>query len=199
MSLTMIAIPLRRLAPRSDAWRRRQPALAERYTVRIGGTGIALAALREVATSLTRIEPGIRVDVLPSMGTPAASRRWPRSDRHRGRGASPEAGGEAEGPRRSRLHDDRARLCLVAQGCHGVTRRKLPALYADASPRWPDGTPLNVNPALALRLGESVSRRGDSRDGAGARSRLHAPPACRSRRPIRTMPGSPGRSAARSP
>jgi phosphate transport system substrate-binding protein len=47
-----------------------QPALADGAVVRVGGTGIALAALQQVGASLTAAEPGIRVDVLPSMGTP---------------------------------------------------------------------------------------------------------------------------------
>ena len=47
-----------------------QPALADGAVVRVGGTGIALAALQQVGASLTATEPGIRVDVLPSMGTP---------------------------------------------------------------------------------------------------------------------------------
>ena len=53
------------------------------------------------------------------------------------------------------------------------------------------------HPALALRLGKSVSRRGDPRDGAGARGRLQAPRPAGRDRPIRTMPGSPRRSPAR--
>ena len=45
------------------------PAFAE-TTVRIGGTGIALAALQEVGAGLTAAEPGVQVEILPSMGTP---------------------------------------------------------------------------------------------------------------------------------
>ena len=47
-----------------------QPALADGTVVRVGGTGIALAAMQQVGASLTAAEPGIRVEVLPSMGTP---------------------------------------------------------------------------------------------------------------------------------
>src|SRR5947207_11948488 len=45
-----------------------QPACAGAL-VRIGGTGMALEALREVGASLAAAEPGIQVEVLPSMGT----------------------------------------------------------------------------------------------------------------------------------
>ena len=71
MSLTIFAVPVRRFAAAAlMIGTAAQPSFAEQNTVRIGGTGIALAALREVATSLRTIEPGIEVDVLPSMGTP---------------------------------------------------------------------------------------------------------------------------------
>ena len=121
-----------------------QPAVAE-STIRIGGTGIALAAMREIGTSLTAVEPGIAVDVLPSMGTPGGIK------------ALAEGAIDIAVTARPLKPDERARgvseaacmtTALVFASSHkdatGITRAQLPALYADASPKWPDGAPLKV-------------------------------------------------------
>jgi phosphate transport system substrate-binding protein len=122
-----------------------QPALAEQNTVRIGGTGIALAAMREVATSLGRIEPGIRVDVLPSMGTPGGIKALAEGAIDIALVARPlKADEKAKGMAEAACMTTALIFASSHKAATGITRAQLPALYADASPKWPDGTPLNV-------------------------------------------------------
>jgi phosphate transport system substrate-binding protein len=122
-----------------------QPALAENTIIRIGGTGTALAAIREIGTSLTAAEPGIAVDVLPSIGTPGGIK------------ALAEGAIDIAVTARPLKPDERAKgvseaACVTTalvfassrKDATGITTAQLPALYADASPKWPDGTPLKV-------------------------------------------------------
>jgi phosphate transport system substrate-binding protein len=122
-----------------------QPALAEQNVVRIGGTGIALAAMREVGSSLTAADPGMEVEVLPSMGTPGGIK------------ALAEGAIDLAVVARPLKPDEKAKgidevacmtTALVFASSHkaatGVTRAQLPTLYTDASPKWADGAPLTV-------------------------------------------------------
>jgi phosphate transport system substrate-binding protein len=122
-----------------------QPTIAEPAIARIGGTGIALAALHEVGKSLSASEPGFEFEVLPSMGSPGGIK------------ALAEGAIDIAVVARPLKPDEIARglaeaacvtTALVFASSHksaaGMTRARLPALYSDASPRWPDGAPLNV-------------------------------------------------------
>ena len=121
-----------------------QPACAD-TVVRIGGTSIALAALREVGTSLTAAEPGIRVEVMPSMGTPGGIKALVEGAIDIAIAARPLKADE-----RSMGINEAACMttALVFASSHkpatGVTRAQLPAIYADPGPKWPDGTPLKI-------------------------------------------------------
>jgi len=122
-----------------------QPAFADDQIVRVGGTGIALAAMHEVGASLTAAEPAIRVEVLPSMGTPGGIK------------ALAEGAIDVAIVARPLKPDEKAKgvaeaacvtTALVFASSHkaasGITKAQLPGLYADASPKWPDGTALKV-------------------------------------------------------
>jgi len=125
----------------SVAW----PAFADETVVRIGGTGIALAAMHQVGESLTAAEPAIRVEVLASMGTRGGIK------------ALVQGAVDIAVVARSLKPDEKAKgvaeaacmtTALVFASSHkaalGVTRAQLPGLYADASPHWPNGMPLKV-------------------------------------------------------
>jgi phosphate transport system substrate-binding protein len=163
MGLTLITVPVRRLAAAAlMLGAATQPVLAEPNTVRIGGTGIALAALREVATSLTAIDPAIQVDVLPSMGTPGGIKALAEGAIDIAVVARPlKADEKAKGIAEAVCMTTALIFASSHKGATGLTRTQLPALYADASPKWPDGTPLNVilrsrsgseNPYLAAAI-----------------------------------------------
>src|SRR4051812_2150580 len=51
-----------------------QAGFANEGVVSIGGTGMALAAMQQVGESLTAADPSMRVEMLPSLGTPGGLR-----------------------------------------------------------------------------------------------------------------------------
>jgi phosphate transport system substrate-binding protein len=122
-----------------------QPALAEQMVVRIGGTGIALAAMSEIGRSLSAIEPGIQVEVLPSMGTPGGIKALAEGAIDIAVIARPlKAEEKQKGIAEAACMTTALIFSSSHKGAAGLTRAQLPALYADASPKWPDGTALNV-------------------------------------------------------
>lgn len=113
--------------------------------VRIGGTGMALAALREIGNALTATEPGATVEVLPSLGTAGGLR------------ALQEHAVDVAVTGRRLTDAERAkgfveafclRTPLAFVSAHpappGLRRADLPRLFGDPSPQWADGKPLNV-------------------------------------------------------
>jgi phosphate transport system substrate-binding protein len=125
------------------------PSLAGE-TIRIGGTGAALAAMRILGAEFAKLEPNVAVEVLPSLGTAGgiealvegvidiglAARGLKRDEAARGVGEA---------------------FCLTtalvlvtnhklrAQGPHdGIRRADLPALFRDPRAGWPDGSPLKI-------------------------------------------------------
>ncbi|MBK5960608.1 hypothetical protein CCR97_20740 [Rhodoplanes elegans] len=121
------------------------PAAAAADVVRIGGTGMALAAMREIGAAFTAAEPGTIVEVLPSLGTPGGLR------------ALQERAVDIALTGRRLTDAERAKglveaLCLRTPlafvSAHpappGLRGADLPRLYSESAPRWPDGKPLNV-------------------------------------------------------
>ena len=121
-------------------------------TLRIGGSGVALAALRQVGKNMTAKDPNLRVEVLPSLSTPGGIRAM--------------IAGEIDVLIASRVlaAEERAKVdgesvCLITalvlatphMVARGITTAELPGYYADAKPMWPDGTPLKI----ILRLSTS--------------------------------------------
>jgi phosphate transport system substrate-binding protein len=120
------------------------PAFAE-TTVRIGGTGIALAALQEVGASLTAAESGVRVEILPSMGTPGGIKALIAGAIDIAVAARPLKPEEkAQGLEEAACMTTALVFVSSHRQAAGVTRAQLPGLYADTSPNWPDGTPLKI-------------------------------------------------------
>ncbi|MFD2184480.1 substrate-binding domain-containing protein [Rhodoplanes azumiensis] len=113
--------------------------------VRIGGTGMALAAIREIGDAFTAAAPGTLVEVLPSLGTPGGLR------------ALQEGAVDIAVTGRRLTDAERAkgfveafclRTPLAFVSAHpappGIRSTDLPRIYSETSPMWPDGTPLNV-------------------------------------------------------
>lgn len=114
-------------------------------TVRIGGTGMALAAMQQAGAELSAAEPGIKITVLPSLGTPGGLK------------ALAQAAIDVAVIGR-RLKPDEAAKGAVEVGCmttplafvtshpspNGVAKAEVPRFYSTDRPTWEDGTPLKV-------------------------------------------------------
>lgn len=121
-----------------------QPACADDL-VRIGGTGIALATLHAIGESLTAARPGLQVEVMPSMGTPGGIKALIEGAIDIAviaRPLKPEE--QAKGLVEAACLTTALVFVSSHKGATGVIRAQLPGLYADASPKWQDGTPLNI-------------------------------------------------------
>jgi len=147
MKVTFAIAPtsVRRLAAAMLIFAAAQPAFAEQNVVRIGGTGIALAAMREIGASLPAVEPGIEVEVLPSMGTPGGIKALAEGAINIAVVARPlKADEQAKGIREAACMTTALVFVSSHKAATGVTRAQLPSLYADTRPNWPDGAPLTV-------------------------------------------------------
>ncbi|MDC7786040.1 hypothetical protein PQJ75_08770 [Rhodoplanes sp. TEM] len=121
------------------------PLAAAAEPVRVGGTGMALAAMRHLGDSLRAVRPDIVVEVLPSLGTSGALR------------ALQEGAIDVAVTGRRLKAEERAKgfvetLCLrtplLFASSHpapgGIRAVDLPRLYSDPGPVWPDGRPLKI-------------------------------------------------------
>jgi phosphate transport system substrate-binding protein len=113
--------------------------------VRIGGTGMALAAMQQAGTALSAVEPTIRVTVLPSLGTPGGLK------------ALAEDAIDVAVTGRPLKADEKARGATAA-GCvttplifvtshpspNAVAKTDIPGFYRDVQATWHDGRPLKV-------------------------------------------------------
>lgn len=120
-------------------------ASADIGVVRVGGTGMALAAMQQLGDSLTALEPSLRVEVLPSLGTPGGLRALNE------RAIDVAIVGRALKPEETAKGATEAgclTTALVFASSHpapsGLNKADLPGLYTSASPVWPDGRPLKV-------------------------------------------------------
>lgn len=135
--------------------------------VRVGGTGMALAAVQRLGQQLSAANPDIVVEVLPSLGTPggikamlegaidiAVAARAP-TPAEREKGASEAAC---------------MTTALVFASSHArpgnLTRQALPAVFADPVPAWPDGVPLKI--ILRSRAGTENPYLGEKIPGMAA-------------------------------
>jgi phosphate transport system substrate-binding protein len=122
-----------------------QLASADEQVVRIGGTGMALAALQQIGTSLTASEPAIRLDVLPSMGSSGGIKALLERAIEVAVVARPlNAAEQAKGLREAACMTTAVVFASSHKSATGLTKAQLPLLYADTSPKWPDGTPLKI-------------------------------------------------------
>lgn len=121
------------------------PAISHADTIRIGGSGAGLGALRHLGDSFTAQNPEIRVNVLPSLGTPGGLRALIAADIDialalRELTAAEKAQGITE------------TVCVATAMIYvtsrpaptALTRAQLPGIYANPAPSWPDGQPLKI-------------------------------------------------------
>jgi phosphate transport system substrate-binding protein len=123
-----------------------QPARAE-ATVKIGGTGAALEAMRLAGARLAEIAPGTRVEVLPSLGTSGSKRALLDGAIQIAVVQALDALKPAEteaGMREAACFTTAMVLASSHRDPRGVERARLPGIYADPDPRWWDGTPLKI-------------------------------------------------------
>jgi phosphate transport system substrate-binding protein len=119
-------------------------------TIRIGGTGAALAAMRLLGTEFTRQDPETDVQVLASLGTVGGIEALAEGAVDialAARALTPEEA--AKGGREAACMT--TALAFVAnhqdpdyRQSKGLRRADLPALFRDPSPTWADGTPLKL-------------------------------------------------------
>jgi phosphate transport system substrate-binding protein len=115
-------------------------------TIRIGGTGSALAAMRILGEELQKRDSGIDVEVIASLGTLGGIEALAEGAIDIGlaaRGLKPEE--LAKGVREAACMT--TALIFAAnrqdQG-YGIRTAELPALFQDPRPTWADGTPLKL-------------------------------------------------------
>ncbi len=133
------------------------PAAAE--TVRVGGTGFAIALMRALGERVSAARPDIETTILPSLGSGG------------GLAALAEGAIELAVSARPLTHDEQGKglrdaACAttpltfatsreVTKEAGNLALRDLPGLYAAPSPSWPDGMRLKV--ILRDRKGAEIS------------------------------------------
>lgn len=130
----MLAVILT-VAPRTEA--------AE--PVRIGGTGIALAAMQILGERVTTVHPELRTTVLASLGTAGGIKGLIEGELDialAGRDLKPEE--RSKGVSEAACATTALIFVTSRPQPSGITRGQLPSLYSDPAPRWPDDTLLKV-------------------------------------------------------
>ena len=124
-------------------------------TIRIGGTGMALAAMRSIGETLTTAEPSLHIEVLPSLGTSGGIKALIAGEIDialTGRALKPEE--QAKGITEAVCMTTTLVFVSSRQTPTGITKAEIPDLYADPAPNWPDGMPLKA--ILRPRTGAEV-------------------------------------------
>lgn len=120
-------------------------ASADDAVVRIGGTGMSLALMRAVGDGFATANPGLRVEVLPSLGTQGGLRALDEGIIDiaiSARALKPEE--KAKGLSETACMTTPMGFVSSHANPAGVGRADLPALFAEPSPIWPDGQPLKI-------------------------------------------------------
>jgi phosphate transport system substrate-binding protein len=121
------------------------PSMADDGAIRIGGTGMALAAMQQAGASFSAVEAGIQVTVLPSLGTPGGLK------------ALAENVIDLAVTGRPLKSDEKAKGAVEA-GCtttplvfasshpapNGVAKADIAGFFSSIQPAWRDGKPLKV-------------------------------------------------------
>lgn len=117
--------------------------------VRIGGTGMGLRAMERLGEQMTRVDRDLAVQVLPSLGTSGginalldgaidialAARPITAAERQKGL---------AQAACMTTALVFATSKDLAADTDEQITSERLPALYADPRPLWPDRTPMKI-------------------------------------------------------
>ncbi|RAI43054.1 substrate-binding domain-containing protein [Rhodoplanes roseus] len=113
--------------------------------VRVGGTGMALATMRQISDSLRAVAPDVVVEVLPSLGTSGALRALKE---HAIDIAVAARTLEPEERTKGFVEATCLRTALLFASSHpspgGIRSTDLPRLYTDPAPLWPDGRHLKI-------------------------------------------------------
>jgi phosphate transport system substrate-binding protein len=113
--------------------------------VRIGGTGIALAAMQTIGERVRTVHPELRTTVFASLGSVGGIKGVIEGELDialSGRDLKPEE--RAKGVSEAACMTTALIFATSRRESSGITRAQLPGLYSDPAPRWPDGTPLKV-------------------------------------------------------
>lgn len=124
-------------------------------TLRIGGTGMGLAAMQAMGDSLAAVDADIRVEVLPSMGTPgglAALKAGAIDVAIAARNLTPAE--RTQGFAEAGCVTTALVFASSLKQVPGIARADLPRFYAEARPTWPDGSPVKV--ILRSRAGSEL-------------------------------------------
>lgn len=138
------------------------PLSAAAETVRVGGTGIGLAFMRQAGERLAAAEASFRTEILPSLGTNGGLKALAAGELDVALSARPMKPEEtSKGLREAHCVTTALIFASSRPDPAGITAARLPSLYAEAEPTWPDGTPLKVilrarsgseNPYLAEKV-----------------------------------------------
>jgi len=114
-------------------------------TVRVGGTGAGLAALRLIGEQVATVHPDIQTTVLPSLGTQGGLRALNEGAIQIAIALRALTADETAGGLKAAACATTA-LAFVSSRAQppGLTRAQIPDLYANPAPRWPDGAALRI-------------------------------------------------------
>jgi phosphate transport system substrate-binding protein len=119
------------------------PSLAG--TVRVGGTGMGLAAMRALSARLAASDAAVELAVLPSLGTQGGLRALAAGAIDVALAARPlKPEEQASGQREVACFVTALVFATSHPSPVGITRAALPRLYAEPRPTWPDGSRLRI-------------------------------------------------------
>ncbi len=139
-------VMLAALAGFGPSARAAEPAAhAATETVRVGGTGFAIALMRALGEQLTAGRSDVEIAILPSLGSGGGVAALGDGAIELAVSARPLTNDEqGKGLRDAACATTPLTFATSRADGGSLTLRDLPALYAEPSPSWPDGTRLKV-------------------------------------------------------
>ncbi|MDA1325938.1 MAG: hypothetical protein O3C34_14475 [Proteobacteria bacterium] len=114
-------------------------------TVQIGGTGMGLGAMQRIGESLAAEDPKFQFEVLPSLGTSGGIKALAAEVIDVAiAGRAMKAKEKALGVREAACITTALIFATTHKKPGNLVSARLPALYANPSPRWQDGKPLKI-------------------------------------------------------
>jgi phosphate transport system substrate-binding protein len=123
----------------------RRAAAGEPTLLRIGGTGMALATMRQICDEFVASQPDVAIKVLPSLGTGGGLAAV--ADAAIGIALSARAPNDAERAKGLRsLAYARTPIAFVSShaGMPGITLSQVAAILMGSTLAWPDGSPIRL-------------------------------------------------------